>query len=89
MAQPLSSEFTYCSLLPLLEKDIRGRKKTECTEKEDRERRLLPTYTAAPILFFRKAPPLNLSEFKFNEKYSPVRSEKSVASCRDGCFGNR
>ena len=40
MAQPLSGELTHCSLLPLLEKDIRGRKKIKCTEKEDRERRL-------------------------------------------------
>lgn len=39
------------------------------------------------LIFPQGAASLNLSEFKFNEKYPPVRSEKSAASCRDGCFG--
>ena len=51
MAQPLSSELTHCSLLPLLEKNIRGRKKTECTEKEENEDFLTNLHGGSNLIF--------------------------------------
>lgn len=86
MAQPLSDELTHCSLVG----KAKGRKR-ECAGKIDRARTRedFLTNLHGSNLIFPQAASLNLSEFKFNEKYPSVRFEKSVASCRNGCFGNR
>jgi len=87
VAQPLSSELIHC---PLVRK-ARGRKREYIEKKRQSENEdfLTNLHGSSNLIFPQGAASLNLSEFKFNEKYSPVRSEKSVASCRDGCFGNR
>lgn len=78
MAQPLSDELTHC---PLVGK-ARRRRKRECAGKIDRARTredfLTNVYDSN--LIFPQAASLNLSEFKFNEKYPAVHSGKSVAA---------
>lgn len=70
MAQPLSGELTRC---PLVEKAM-GRRKRKCAGKVDRARTredFLTNLHDSNLIFPQGAASLNLSEFKFNEKYPP------------------
>lgn len=84
--RPTSLQRTY----PLLssEKDREKEKEKIYKKRGESGDFLIRLHGSFNLTFFpRGAAFLNLSEFKFNEKYPS--SEKSVASCRDGCFGNR